>query len=196
MILGCRALFLPGSDPGFHSGEAMEDWTEIAVKVGGGALTLAITAWVLRPARGRARREAGLRYVEYAAAFKPLFVVMAAIVVGVGWALATHATFKPDDMKYAIGLGVAAVLILGMFFYIAFVYRIAYDDNFIHLRTLRHWNRRIPWDAVRNVEYRAAWQAWHVKTADSGTIWIYQHLSGHAEFLEMAADKISRNARG
>jgi hypothetical protein len=173
----------------------MDGWIDIAVKVGGGAVTLAITAWVLRPARGRARREAGLRHVEYAPAFKALFVVMTAIVVGVGWALATHATFGPDDTKYAVGLGVGAAVILAMFFYIGFVYRIAYDDNFIHLRTLRHWGRRIPWDAVRKVEYRSGWQAWHVKTADAGTIWIYQHLSGHAEFLELAGDKISRAAR-
>jgi len=173
----------------------MDDWIDIAVKVGGGALTLAITAWVLRPARGRAWREAGLRHVEYAPAFKGLFVVMTAVVVGVGWALATHARFEPDDLKYAVGLGAAAVLILGMFFYVGFVYRIAWDDNFIHLRTLRHWGRRIPWDAVRAVEYRDVWQAWHVKTADAGTIWIYHYQSGHSEFLEMAADKISQAAR-
>lgn len=83
-----------------------------------------------------------------------------------------------------------------MFFYLAFVFRIAYDDNFIHLRTLRHWKRRIPWDAVRSVEYRPGWQAWHVKTEGAGTIWVYHYQSGHAEFLELARQKIARAARG
>lgn len=174
----------------------MEDWIDIAVKAGGGAITLAIAAWVLRPARGRARREGGLRNVEYAPAFKGLFVLMTATVVGVGWALATHVAIGPDDVKYAVGLGVGAVLILAMFAYMAFVFHIAYDDNFIHLRTLRHWGRRIPWDAVRAVEYRPNWQTWHVRTEGAGTIRIYHYQTGHAEFLAMATERAARAARG
>ena len=173
----------------------MEDWIDILIKAGGGAVTLALITWVLRPARGGARREAGLRHVEYAPAFKALFVLMAGIVVFVGWALVAHGSFGPGDMKYAVGLGVAGALIIGMFGYMAFVFRIAWDDNFIHLRTLRHWGRRIPWDAVRSVGYRRIWQAWHVRTVDAGTIWIYPFQSGHGEFLEMAKGKASRAVR-
>lgn len=172
----------------------VEDWIDIAVKAGGGAVTLALIAWILRPASLRGRREGGLRYVEYAPAFKALFVLMAGLVGFVGWALAAHGAIGPDDAPYVVGLGVGGALIMGLFGYMAFVYRIAWDDNFVHLRTLRHWGRRIPWDAVRSVAYSDMWQAWLVKTAGSGTIWIYRYQRGHGEFLEMAEARATRNA--
>jgi len=173
----------------------MEGWIDIVVKAGGGAVTLALIAWILRPASLRGRREGGLRIVEYAPAFKALFVLMAGLIGFVGWVMATRGTIGRDDTPYVAGLGIAGVLIVGMFAYIAFVYRISWDDNFIHLRTLRHWGRGIPWDAVRSVTYSDAWQAWLVKAAGAGTIWIYRYQRGHGEFLEMAEDRISRNAR-
>ena len=102
---------------------------------------------------------------------------------------------EPGEAPYAYGVMAMAVLFGGMFFYLLFVFRISYDDNFIHVSTLFHRNRRVAWTTVTAAEYSQAWQGWRVRTSEGVRFWVYPYLAGHAEFLQRADDEIGKAER-
>lgn len=166
---------------------------DILIKAGGGAIAAALVALALRPARMEARREGGRRIVEAGGGMKIVSAAMIAIAGLLAVAVVAFPPDEPGEAPYAYGVLAMAVLFGGMFFYLLLVFRISYDDNFIHVNTLFHRNRRVAWTSVTAVEYSKTWQGWRFQTSEGMRFWIYPYLAGHAGLLQQADDRI-RNA--
>ncbi|MDH3230115.1 MAG: hypothetical protein OEN55_10010 [Alphaproteobacteria bacterium] len=172
----------------------MEGNWDILIKAGGGAVAAVLIALAVRPARMNARSEGGLRIVEPGGGMKIVSAVMIAIAGLLALAVVAFPPDEPGEAPYAYGVLAMAVLFGGMFLYLLFVFRIAYDDNFIHVNSLFHRNRRVAWTSVTAVEYSQTWQGWRVESSEGVRFWVYPYLAGHAEFLQRVDDRIREAA--
>lgn len=156
----------------------------------GGAIAYILKAFVFRGGRSGARGKDGRQIVEPGIGLKIVSAVMIVIVCAMFVVLAAFWPSDPGDVPYAAGVLVMFGLLGGMFLYILFVFRISYDDELIHVNTLIHRNRQVRWTSVVAVDHSETWDGWRIRTSDGVRFWVYSYLTGHAEFLQTAEDKI------
>lgn len=169
----------------------MSKFVFVAINVGAATLGAILIALAARPARDDTRGEGGLRIVEVGAGMKFVSAVVLVIAGTMFVALTIFWPDDPEDMPYAVAVLAILVLVGSSFSYLLFVFRISYDDNFIHVNTLIHRNRRIPWTSVVAVDYSELWLGWRIRTSAGVRFWVYSYHAGYTEFLQTVENRIS-----
>lgn len=127
------------------------------------------------------------QYVTYSPALKILCAAFFPIS-----AFVTYAALQasPDQ---AIIAGIMALLFWLGTLYVAydfFFVRLSYDDSFLY-----HWSplkrgRKVPWSAVKDVQYASGKQVFYLKTEGYGTISVAPFANGSRALVEYAANKL------
>ncbi len=126
-----------------------------------------------------------LHYVTYGPALKILSAAFFPIS-----AFITYAALQASPDQVVLAAIIASLVWLGTLYvaYDFFFVRLSYDDEFIYHWTPIKRSRKIPWSAVKGVQYASFKQVFNLKTERYGTISVSPYADGCRALVEYAAN--------